>query len=211
MRTPWQIGFKPTLTGSLQNQDKRGTPEYETVANAYKQMRQQPVDRSFTSAFQQGLDAPLENMATTARMLGAEGTADTLSGLTTAPENYESAANRFINPQQGDFTVGGFAPGYLPRAAVEQAGQLAGSLATRAGGATLGSAFGPKGTVVGALAGPALFEFVQQLGPIAAERARNNGTSRTRMGRLVRSSGRSRRIRRVERHWCPRRRRRVHA
>ena len=91
------------------NQDKRGTPEYETVANAYKQMRQQPVDRSFTSAFQQGLDAPLENMATTARMLGAEGTADTLSGLTTAPENYESAANRFINPQQGDFTVGGFA------------------------------------------------------------------------------------------------------
>ena len=60
------------------NQDKRGTTEYETVANAYKQMRQQPVDRSYSSAFQQSLDAPLENMATTARMLGAEGTADTL-------------------------------------------------------------------------------------------------------------------------------------
>ena len=59
-------------------------------------------------------------MATTARMLGAEGTADTLSGLTTAPQNYESAAERFINPQEGDFTVGGFAPGYLPRAAVSK-------------------------------------------------------------------------------------------
>ena len=114
-------------------------------------------------------------MATTARMLGAEGTADTLSGLTTAPQNYESAAERFINPQEGDFTVGGFAPGCLPRAAVEQAGQFAGSLATRTGGAAIGSMFGPKGTVAGALAGPALFEFVQQLGPIAAQRAQNNG------------------------------------
>ena len=159
----------------VQNQDKRGTTEFETVANAYKQLRQQPVDRSYSSAFQQGLDAPLENMATTARMLGAEGTADTLSGLTTAPQNYESAAERFINPQEGDFTVGGFAPGYLPRAAVEQAGQFAGSLATRTGGAAVGSMFGPKGTVAGALAGPALFEFVQQLGPIAAQRAQNNG------------------------------------
>ena len=159
------------------NQSKKGTPEYDTVANAFKELDAQinPPDTSFSSAFQQGLDAPLENMATTARMIGAEGTADTLSGLTTAPENYESAANRFINPQEGDFTIGGFAPGYLPRAAVEQAGQLAGSLATRAGGAALGSTFGPKGTVAGALAGPALFEFVQQLGPIAAERARNNG------------------------------------
>ena len=32
-----------------------------------------------------------------------------------------------------------------------------------------------KALLLGALAGPALFEFVQQLGPIAAERARNNG------------------------------------
>ena len=31
-----------------------------------------------------------------------EDTAKTLSGLTDAPVNYESAANRFINPQKGD-------------------------------------------------------------------------------------------------------------
>ena len=80
-------------------------------------------DTSFSSAFQSGIDAPLENMATTARMLGAEGTADTLSGLTDAPTNYESASDRFINPEEGDFTIGGFAPAYLPRAAAEQAGQ----------------------------------------------------------------------------------------
>ena len=141
---------------------------------------QQPVDTSFSSAFQYGIDAPLENMATTARMLGAEGTASTLSGLTNAPQNYESASQRFINPQEGDFTIGGFAPGYLPRAAVEQAGQLAGSIATRAGGGVVGgiaTGGNPFGVAAGALAGPALFEFVQQLGPIAQQRAQNNGRS----------------------------------
>ena len=166
------------------NQDKRGTTEFDTVANAYKQMRQQPVDRSFSSAFQQGIDQPFENMATTARALGMEGTANVLSGATDAPVNYESASNRFINPEQGDTTVGGFGVGYLPRAAVEQAGQFIGSMASRAGGAGVGAAGGfavggpagaATGAVAGALAGPALFEFVQQLGPIALERARNNG------------------------------------
>ena len=135
-------------------------------------------DTSFSSAFQSGIDAPLENMATTARMLGAEGTADTLSGLTQAPTNYESASDRFINPEEGDFTIAGFAPEYLPRAAVEQAGQFAGSVATRVGGGAAGLAVSGGNPIVGAagaLAGPALFEFVQQLGPVAAQRAKNNG------------------------------------
>ena len=135
-------------------------------------------DTSFSSAFQSGVDAPLENMATTARMLGAEGTADTLSGLTQAPTNYESASDRFINPEEGDFTIAGFAPEYLPRAAVEQAGQFAGSVATRVGGGAAGLAVSggnPIAGAAGALAGPALFEFVQQLGPVAAQRAKNNG------------------------------------
>ena len=160
------------------NQNKRGTPEFDQVANAYKQLRQPPVDRSFGSALQQGLDAPFENMAQTARMLGAEGTADTLSGLTDAPVNYESAAERFINPREGDVTVGGFGIEYLPRAAVEQIGQYGGSIATRAGGGLVGGLLtggNPAGVAGGAYAGPALFQFVQQLGPIAQERARNNG------------------------------------
>ena len=160
------------------NPDKKGTPQYDTIAKAFQELdgQQNPKDTSFSSAFQSGLDAPLERLATTADMLGADGTAETLSGLTDAPTNYESAADRFINPQEGDFTVGGFAPAYLPRAAVEQAGSYAGSLATRAGGAAVGTAVaGPVGGVVGGLTGPALLGFLQQLGPVAAERAANNG------------------------------------
>lgn len=162
------------------NPDKKGTPQYDTIAKAFQELdgQQNPKDTSFSSAFQSGVDAPLENMATTARMLGADGTADTLSGLTDAPTNYESASDRFINPEEGDFTIGGFAPAYLPRAAAEQAGQFAGSVATRVGGGAAGLAVSGGNPIVGAagaLAGPALFEFVQQLGPVAQERARNNG------------------------------------
>ncbi len=145
---------------------------------------QSQPDTSFGSAFQQGIDQPFENMATTARALGMEGTADALSGATDAPVNYESATDRFMNPQEGDRTLGSFGIEYLPRTAVEQAGQFIGSMASRVGGAGLGAAGGfavggpagaATGAVGGALAGPALFEFVQQLGPIALERARNNG------------------------------------
>ena len=159
------------------NPDKKGTPQYETIAKAFKELDAQinPPNTSFSSAFASGIDAPLENMATTFDLLGFKGTADTLSGLTDAPENYESASNRFMNPEEGDFTVGGFGVGYLPRAATEQSGQVLGSLATRAGGAIVGSAGGPVGTATGALAGPALFEFIQQLGPVALQRAKNNG------------------------------------
>ena len=63
---------------------------------------------------------------------------------------------------------------YLPRSAVEQAGQFAGSLASRAG-AGLGFTVGGPGAVVGGFAAPALFEGLQQLGPIVEERARNQG------------------------------------
>ena len=135
-------------------------------------------DRSFGSAFAQGIDAPLENLATTARAVGYGGTADFLSGLTDAPQNYESASAQFIN-RDGE----GYQFGYLPRAAVEQAGQFAGSLATRAAGAGAGAAIGSLvpgagtvgGAAVGGFAGPAIFEGLQLLGPIALERAKNNG------------------------------------
>lgn len=128
--------------------------------------------QGFGAAFRSGIDQPLENMAETARAVGADGTAETLSNLTSAPENYESASAKFI---EGD-EDGSFAYRYLPKAAVEQIGQYAGSLITRAGGAAAGTAVaGPAGGVVGAFAGPFAFEAVQLLGPIANERARNNG------------------------------------
>ena len=120
----------------------------------------------FSKALRFGLDQPTENIATTLKTLGFDAQADSLSGLVDAPKNYESAAARFMNPE-GEGLLD-FSYKDLPLAVVEQAGQLGGSLLSRAGGFALA---GP----VGALLGPALFEAVQIAGPVALERARNNG------------------------------------
>ena len=135
-------------------------------------------DTSFTGALRYSLDQPLENMAVTAKALGGEGIASFLSGLTDAPTGYQPAFEGFMNEEGSLFDFS-----YLPRAAVEQAGQFAGSIGTRAAGALLGGAAGSvipgvgnvAGAAAGAFAGPALFEAVQILGPVALERARNNG------------------------------------
>jgi hypothetical protein len=129
-----------------------------------------PKDTSLSSAFRYAIDQPLENMATTFQALGMEGWEKFMRDLVEEPENYEVAAERFINAQ-GE----GFNWEYFPRAIFEQAGQIAGSLATRAGGAALGATAGPGGAVAGALLGPGLFEAVQIAGPVALERARNEG------------------------------------
>ena len=128
--------------------------------------------QGFGAAFRSGIDAPLENMAETADAVGATGVSETLSNLTNAPENYESASGKFIKGDED----GSYAYRYLPKAAVEQVGQYAGSLLSRAAGATVGGAVaGPVGAAVGAFSGPFAFEAVQLLGPIANKRAKNNG------------------------------------
>ena len=129
------------------------------------------VDTSLSSAFIHAFDQPLENMATTFQALGMEGWETFLRDLIETPENYEAAAGEFIGKQGENFNWE-----YFPRAVFEQAGQLAGSLATRVGGAALGAAATrhPIGAVVGALLGPGLFEAVQLAGPIAYDRAKNN-------------------------------------
>ena len=109
-------------------------------------------------------------MATTFQALGMEGWEKFMRDIVEEPENYEVAAGEFINAQ-GE----GFNWEYFPRAIFEQAGQIAGSLATRAGGAAIGATAGPGGAVAGALLGPALFEAVQIAGPVALERAKNEG------------------------------------
>lgn len=136
-------------------------------------------DTSFSSAFMSGIDRPLENIGETLKATGlAPELGQTLQDATDAPSNYQSASSRFINPEEGDASIAGFGVGYLPRAVTEQAGNLAGSLISRGAGAAIGSTVGPGGAVVGALAGPALFEFAQQLGPVAIQRAKNNGRSK---------------------------------
>ena len=124
----------------------------------------------FTKALRYGIDQPTENLATTLEALGFDAQAKATRGLIDAPENYESAAARFMNPE-GE----GYNWRDLPLATVEQAGQLGGSLLSRAGGAAIGGAAGPGGAIIGGLLGPGLFEAVQIAGPVALERARNNG------------------------------------
>ena len=124
-------------------------------------------DTSLSSAFRYAVDQPLENMATTFQALGMKEWETFMRDLVEEPENYEAAAGRFINAQDK-----GFKWEYFPRAVFEQAGQIAGSLATRVGGGAAGSFVGgPVGMAVGALLGPALFEAVQIAGPVAMERA----------------------------------------
>ena len=127
----------------------------------------------FGKALRFGIDQPTENVATTLRALGFDAQADALSGLVDAPENYESAAARFMNPE-GEGLLD-FSYKDLPLAVVEQAGQLGGSLLSRFAGASAGSVAGPPGVIAGALIGPGLFEAAQIAGPVALERARNEG------------------------------------
>jgi len=129
-----------------------------------------PKDTSLSSAFRYAIDQPLENMATTFQALGMKDWEKFMRDIVEEPENYEAAAGEFINAQ-GE----GFNWEYFPRAIFEQAGQIAGSLATRAGGAAIGATAGPVSMAVGALLGPALFEAVQIAGPVALERAKNEG------------------------------------
>ena len=163
---PNKEGALAALEAKMMGSQQQPAPTQEAAPDTNGPMQ------GFGAAFRSGIDQPLENMAETARAVGADGTAETLSNLTSAPENYESASAKFI---EGD-EDGSFAYRYLPKAAVEQIGQYAGSLITRAGGLAAGTAVGgPVGGAVGAFAGPFAFEAVQLLGPIANERARNNG------------------------------------
>jgi hypothetical protein len=161
----------------LDQQESPYRQQYESmyggIAALPQAAEEEGPDTSFGSAFTSALDAPLENFATTARLTGYEGLANFLSDAVETPENYENASEKFIN--EGGF---GFRLGYAPRALVEQAGQFAGSLLSRGAGAVIGGAVtlgNPAGVLAGAITGPALFEAVQLVGPIAEERARNNG------------------------------------
>ena len=117
-------------------------------------------DTSLSSAFRYAVDQPLENMATTFQALGMKEWETFMRDLVEEPENYEAAAGRFINAQDK-----GFKWEYFPRAVFEQAGQIAGSLATRVGGGAAGSFVGgPVGMAVGALLGPAIHQEQSRIG-----------------------------------------------
>jgi len=134
-------------------------------------------------------DQPTENIAETLGLLGFENQEEFFRNLVEAPEDYEVAFEKFLNSQKDDLLD--FKYDYLPRATVEQVGQLAGSLAARAGGAGAGAGIGASigviggpagaaagaatGALVGGFLGPGLFEAAQIAGPVALARAKANG------------------------------------
>ena len=90
----------------------------------------QPVDTSFGGAFRYGFDMPLENIAGTMEdFFGVDGSS-LRNAIETNP-NYRPASADFINPPEGAFTIGGYAPGYLPRTVVEHIGQYGAALGLR--------------------------------------------------------------------------------
>ena len=137
--------------------------EYEEFLEKHRADRQQvppPVappekDTSIPSAFQYAADQPLEAIGVTLELLGAEGVGKWLRDITEMPENYESATQAFINQQGREFWFD-YEWSYLPRMVVEQAGQLVGSVASRAAGAGIGGAITKQSTrslLVGAFLG----------------------------------------------------------
>ena len=165
--------------------------EYRRLQTSMQQgepQEKQTVFSSFGNAFRANVDPILEGMGTTAEVLGAEGLGQSLKDTTSMPKNYESASERFMNADED----GSFAWRHLPGAVGEQVGQFAGSIASRglgaAGGAVVGSLAGPQGAVtggaIGSFAGPAAFEAMQLLGPVAMERAKNDGREEVTMDDL---------------------------
>ena len=162
----------------------------DEVSDYFSSLSQQPAGTSVEqevsqlgAALKSGVAQPLQAMGVTAETLGMPEVGAALKGAVEQPEGYVPAAQRFMEPQAGEAQLGGFAFQYLPRAIVEQVGQLAGSVASRAAGGVIGgvagSVFPGAGTAVGAgigmFTGPALFEAAQIVGPVAQERAKNNG------------------------------------
>jgi hypothetical protein len=181
---PILLKAKEALQSALSAGDQAKADVIRQKTLAYIQRSKQPAqeaapeapkDTSFSSALQQGLDQPLERIGDTLSMVGAEGAGSFLKNLTSAPENYQPAQVKAA----GDYATldpRGYNWSEIPRAAVEQVGQYAGSLATRAGGAAAGGAVaGPVGAVAGAVAGPAVFEGAQVLGEVAKELAQKRG------------------------------------
>ena len=128
--------------------------------------------QSLFDTFKYAMDQPLENMATTLQAAGFKESEEFVRNLIESPENYVSYAEKFINAQDkehwADFEWKNF-PGFV----AEQAGQLAGSIASRVGamGAVGALTKNPYAAVAAGVAAPALFEAVQVAGPVALQRA----------------------------------------
>jgi hypothetical protein len=134
------------------------TPEQPTPG-------QPPSDTSWLGAIKYGAATPFSQMGQTATAMGYP---ETGKSLDVTPGGYDPAS-----PKVG-LSLEGLS--YLPRAALEQGGEIIGTWLSRAAGALVGGAIGgPGGAIVGGVSAPALFQAAQVVGPIAVARAKNDG------------------------------------
>ena len=163
------VDIKPTTAG-LEFEFLDEAPEQPSGTSFGEEVSQ------LGSAFVESIGRPLENMGESFDAIGFTGVANALKDVISEPEGYVSASQRFMEPKPDEAQFMGFAWQYAPRAAVEQVGQAIGAMGTRAVGAAAGGAVaGPAGAVAGGFAGPAIFGAAQVIGPVAKERAMNNG------------------------------------
>jgi len=163
------VDIKPTTAG-LEFEFLDEAPEQRSGTSFGEEVSQ------LGPAFVESIGRPLENMGESFDAIGFTGVANALKDVISEPEGYVSASQRFMEPKPDEAQFMGFAWQYAPRAAVEQVGQAIGAMGTRAVGAAAGGAVaGPPGAVAGGFAGPAIFGAAQVIGPVAKERAMNNG------------------------------------
>lgn len=154
------------LTSTFENIANLNTAKVQEEQNQVQAM-QEDFDL-LKDALVFSIDQPLENIARTLEIAGYKNPAAFLQNLVDKPQDYQSAVEDFLNMQ--DDKSYNFNYDYMPRAVVEQFGQIAGSLALRG----IGQSVPVAGPVLG-IALPTAFQAAQTVGPIALERANNNG------------------------------------
>lgn len=94
------------------NQNKKGTPEFDTVANAYKQLRGQQQQQPAAPQPQQpqGTDGPFAFGVDQLQMLMGKGIE--AAGRRTGNEGIESFGSQVVANQQRDIAEGGYQPKY---------------------------------------------------------------------------------------------------
>ena len=94
------------------NQNRKGTPEFDTVANAYKQLRSQPQQQQQQPAAPQpqGTDGPLAFGVDQLQMLMGKGIE--AAGRRTGNEGIEKYGSQVVANQQQDIAEGGYQPEY---------------------------------------------------------------------------------------------------
>lgn len=93
------------------NQNKKGTPEFDTVANAYKQLRGQPQQQQQPAAPQpQGTDGAFMYGVDRAQQMFGKGLE--VAGRLTDREGIEQFGTDMVAQQERDIAAGGYQPKY---------------------------------------------------------------------------------------------------